>query len=81
MSTDTTLIPNLVVSTDHRTVVAFQLLMSFQLATPQTKQTCQPSTSRGCGTKGLESVEGWDPVAGLGTPDFPALPELFMGLP
>lgn len=35
----------------------------------------------GCFTDGFEAVEGWDPVTGLGTPDFPSLLKLFMGLP
>jgi tripeptidyl-peptidase-1 len=35
----------------------------------------------GCGTDGFESVEGWDPVSGLGTPDFEKLLALWTGLP
>ncbi|KAL2255855.1 hypothetical protein VTK26DRAFT_2608 [Humicola hyalothermophila] len=35
----------------------------------------------GCGSKGFEATEGWDPVTGLGTPIFPKLLELFMSLP
>jgi tripeptidyl-peptidase-1 len=35
----------------------------------------------GCGTDGFESVEGWDPVSGLGTPDFEKLLDLWMSLP
>ncbi|KAJ7353612.1 peptidase S8/S53 domain-containing protein [Mycena albidolilacea] len=35
----------------------------------------------GCGTDGFESVEGWDPVSGLGTPDFEKLLDLWMNLP
>ncbi|KAJ7260955.1 peptidase S8/S53 domain-containing protein [Mycena haematopus] len=35
----------------------------------------------GCGTAGFESVPGWDPVSGLGTPDFGRLRELWLGLP
>ncbi|KAF8183780.1 peptidase S8/S53 domain-containing protein [Mycena galopus ATCC 62051] len=35
----------------------------------------------GCGTNGFESVEGWDPVSGLGTPDFPKLLDAWMSLP
>lgn len=34
----------------------------------------------GCGTDGFETVGGWDPVTGLGTPDFRGLMEAFMGL-
>jgi tripeptidyl-peptidase-1 len=35
----------------------------------------------GCGTDGFEAVEGWDPVSGLGTPNFEKLLDLWMGLP
>ncbi len=35
----------------------------------------------GCGTPGFTATEGWDPVTGLGTPNFPALMDLFLGLP
>jgi tripeptidyl-peptidase I len=33
----------------------------------------------GCGTDGFEAVEGWDPVTGLGTPNYPALLQLWLG--
>lgn len=35
----------------------------------------------GCGTNGFEAVPGWDPVTGLGTPDYPKLLKVFMNLP
>ncbi|KAL9112021.1 MAG: hypothetical protein Q9227_003641 [Pyrenula ochraceoflavens] len=35
----------------------------------------------GCGTDGFEAVKGWDPVTGLGTPNFPKMLALFLGLP
>ncbi|KAK4501576.1 hypothetical protein PRZ48_007385 [Zasmidium cellare] len=35
----------------------------------------------GCNTDGFSAVSGWDPVSGLGTPDFPALEKLFLSLP
>ena len=37
--------------------------------------------NQGCGTPGFQSVSGWDLVTGLGTPNYPAMLELFMGLP
>jgi tripeptidyl-peptidase-1 len=37
--------------------------------------------NEGCGTPGFESVTGWDPVTGLGTPNFPKMMKLFMSLP
>lgn len=38
-------------------------------------------TNPGCGTYGFAAVEGWDPITGLGTPDYPKLLEVFMKLP
>ncbi|KAK1066330.1 hypothetical protein LTR74_007217 [Friedmanniomyces endolithicus] len=35
----------------------------------------------GCGTNGFSCVPGWDPVTGLGTPNYPKMLELFMSLP
>ncbi|KAH8811080.1 putative protease S8 tripeptidyl peptidase I [Xylogone sp. PMI_703] len=35
----------------------------------------------GCGTSGFSAVKGWDPVTGLGTPNFPKLLDVFMALP
>ena len=35
----------------------------------------------GCGTQGFAAVQGWDPVTGLGTPDFEKLRSAFMALP
>jgi tripeptidyl-peptidase-1 len=34
----------------------------------------------GCGTDGFYAVKGWDPVTGLGTPNYPKMLRLFMGL-
>lgn len=35
----------------------------------------------GCGTPGFTATTGWDPVTGLGTPDFPRLITKFLSLP
>ncbi|KAK1079507.1 hypothetical protein LTR48_008094, partial [Friedmanniomyces endolithicus] len=35
----------------------------------------------GCGTNGFSCAPGWDPVTGLGTPNYPKMLELFMSLP
>ena len=35
----------------------------------------------GCGTDGFYAVDGWDPVTGLGTPDFPTMLDVFLNLP
>lgn len=37
--------------------------------------------NQGCGTPGFSSAPGWDPVTGLGTPNYPKLLKLFMSLP
>ncbi|KAK6440381.1 hypothetical protein LTR95_003388 [Oleoguttula sp. CCFEE 5521] len=34
-----------------------------------------------CGSSGFSAVSGWDPVTGLGTPNYPALLKLFLSLP
>jgi tripeptidyl-peptidase-1 len=34
----------------------------------------------GCGTEGFTAVKGWDPVIGLGTPDYGEMNEVFMKL-
>lgn len=38
------------------------------------------SGASACGNKGFSAVAGWDPVTGLGTPNFPALLEYFLSL-
>ncbi|KAI0635946.1 subtilisin-like protein [Trametes polyzona] len=38
-------------------------------------------TNPGCGTEGFPALRGWDPVTGLGTPDFPKLVKRFLALP
>lgn len=35
----------------------------------------------GCGTNGFPAVEGWDPITGLGTPNFTKLRDLLLSLP
>lgn len=35
----------------------------------------------GCGTQGFSAQAGWDPITGLGTPNFPKLLETFLSLP
>lgn len=50
-------------------------------ANPQVMTDITNGGNQGCGTEGFQSVEGWDPVTGLGTPNYPAMLELFMSLP
>jgi len=38
-------------------------------------------TNPGCGTEGFSSVPGWDPVTGLGTPNYPKMLDLWLSLP
>lgn len=35
----------------------------------------------GCGTDGFAAEPGWDPVTGLGTPDYQKLRKIFLDLP
>lgn len=35
----------------------------------------------GCGTQGFSAIQGWDPVTGLGTPNYPKMKTLFLSLP
>ncbi|EGO00779.1 hypothetical protein SERLA73DRAFT_159455 [Serpula lacrymans var. lacrymans S7.3] len=37
--------------------------------------------NQGCGTNGFSSAPGWDPVTGLGTPNFPKLLSAWLALP
>lgn len=34
--------------------------------------------NQGCGTPGFESAPGWDPVTGLGTPNYPKMLKLWL---
>ncbi|WPH02942.1 alkaline serine protease AorO [Acrodontium crateriforme] len=38
-------------------------------------------SNAGCGTNGFSVSPGWDPITGLGTPNYPALLDVFMALP
>ena len=38
-------------------------------------------TNPGCGTPGYSTSVGWDPVTGLGTPNFPKLLAKWLSLP
>lgn len=35
----------------------------------------------GCGTAGFQAVSGWDPVTGLGTPNYGKMLKVWMALP
>jgi len=48
---------------------------------PEVFRDIVKGSNPGCYTGGFEAVEGWDPVTGLGTPDFRKVLEVFMRLP
>lgn len=48
---------------------------------PEVLHDITSGNNPGCGTAGFQAVQGWDPVTGLGTPNFPALERLFLSLP
>lgn len=50
-------------------------------ANPQVLNDITTGGNRGCGTPGFNSTIGWDPVTGLGTPNYPKMLKLFMSLP
>lgn len=48
---------------------------------PEVLNDIKTGNSAGCGTNGFSAVEGWDPITGLGTPNFPKMEALFLALP
>ncbi|KAF7959745.1 hypothetical protein EAE96_001354 [Botrytis aclada] len=50
-------------------------------ANPHVLNDITNGSNPNCGTAGFSAVSGWDPVTGLGTPDYPKLLELFLSLP
>ena len=50
-------------------------------ANPRLLNDITKGGNQGCGTPGFTATEGWDPVTGLGTPNFPALFAKFLTLP
>lgn len=50
-------------------------------AHPETLNDITTGGNQGCSTPGFQSVKGWDPVTGLGTPNFPKLLALYLALP
>ena len=49
-------------------------------ANPNAMNDITNGTNPGCGTDGFKAVKGWDPVTGLGTPNYPKLLDVFMAL-
>jgi len=48
-------------------------LNPFLYANPDAFNDITTGSNPGCGTNGFEAAPGWDPVTGLGTPNFPKL--------
>jgi tripeptidyl-peptidase-1 len=49
-------------------------------ANPSILNDVTVGNSSGCGTPGFLAAKGWDPVTGLGTPDYPKMLKYFMSL-
>lgn len=49
-------------------------------ANPDVLNDVTQGANPGCGTPGFGARPGWDPVTGLGTPNFPKMLELFLAL-
>lgn len=50
-------------------------------AHPEILNDITNGTNAACDEGGFNAVQGWDPVTGLGTPNFPKMLAFFMGLP
>ncbi|KAI1409994.1 subtilisin-like protein [Hypoxylon sp. FL1857] len=48
---------------------------------PEVFKDVTKGDNRACKTTGFPAIEGWDPVTGMGVPDYPKLLELFLSLP
>ncbi|KAI2465624.1 subtilisin-like protein [Annulohypoxylon bovei var. microspora] len=48
---------------------------------PEVFRDITKGDNRACKTTGFPAIEGWDPVSGMGVPDYPKLLELFLSLP
>jgi tripeptidyl-peptidase-1 len=54
------------------------MLTPVQYANPQVLHDITQGDNPGCNTNGFSASTGWDPVTGLGTPNYPAMLDLFM---
>ncbi|KJY01663.1 protease S8 tripeptidyl peptidase I like protein [Zymoseptoria brevis] len=60
---------------------AIGFLNQILYAHPEVFEDIVVGSSPGCGTEGFKCAKGWDPVTGLGSPVFPKLRDLLVGLP
>lgn len=49
-------------------------------AHPEVFNDITSGNNPGCGTDGFQAVDQWDPVTGLGTPNFPKMLKLWLNL-
>ncbi|KAH6708876.1 peptidase S8/S53 domain-containing protein, partial [Leptodontidium sp. MPI-SDFR-AT-0119] len=50
-------------------------------AFPEAFNDITEGSNPGCGTDGFQAQPGWDPVTGLGSPNYPMLEKIFVNLP
>ncbi|KAL9095664.1 MAG: hypothetical protein Q9165_002096 [Trypethelium subeluteriae] len=50
-------------------------------AHPEVLNDIKNGSNPGCNTNGFQAVEGWDPLTGLGTPNYEKMLDLFLSLP
>ncbi|OQN98397.1 hypothetical protein B0A48_15665 [Cryoendolithus antarcticus] len=50
-------------------------------AHPEVLHDITIGNNSGCGTPGFYAAPGWDPLTGLGTPNYPAMLKLFLSMP
>lgn len=50
-------------------------------AHPEVMNDITEGSNPGCGTEGFNATIGWDPVSGLGSPNFEKMLKLYMSLP
>ncbi len=50
-------------------------------ANPSALNDITSGDNPGCGTNGFTAVPGWDPVSGLGSPDYLRLSKVWLALP
>jgi tripeptidyl-peptidase-1 len=48
---------------------------------PQILNDIKNGSNPGCFSEGFSAADGWDPVTGLGTPNYPKMVKLFLSLP